>query len=109
MAKALGSELIEFYANHFPANCYHEYDIDIFGEEPDGFDPKTIDPAKKYELRDLGWIIPIDQSSSEGRSFSSVFLKWKKTQTHETFLVTVPKELVAKAKADIKALGYSVS
>ena len=73
----------------------------------EAIDPENFNPTQKYDLRNLRYIIP--DGEGEARSFSSVFLKWKKTQTHETFLVTVPKESVAKAKADIKALGYSVS
>ena len=99
MAKALGSELTEFCTNHFPEGyCHDEFNKDI--------DPENFNPTQKYDLRNLRYIIP--DGEGEARSFSSVFLKWKKTQTHETFLVTVPKESVAKAKADIKALGYSV-
>ena len=101
MDKALGSELTEFYTKYFPEGYYH----DDYNEE---IDPDNFIATEKYDLRDLGYIIKADNSSDE-KSFSSVFLKWKRSQTHVSFLVTVPKESLNEAKAAVKALGYSIS
>lgn len=99
--KAIGAEIIEFYNNHFPDGYYHDdYDESI--------DMDNLNPNQKYELNDLGYIIS-DEDPSNERTFSSVFRRWQKKQTHVTLLVSVPREQIEAAKKDIKALGYLVS
>jgi hypothetical protein len=98
MAKALGSEIIDFYANGWPEGYYHdECEIDV----------EALNPTEKYDLSDFGYVCPEDGNGTE-KAFSSVFLKWKKAQSTTTILVTVPKEQLAQAKEQIKALGYKI-
>ena len=93
MAKALGSEIFEFYTKGWPEG--HHYDRDDLGEDCfldiQDDDKCLLDPAEKYDLGLFGYVVNDDTQNAI--AFQSVFLKWKKQQTVTTLLVQVPKGL----------------
>lgn len=88
MAKALGSEIFDFYTKGWPEGHHHD---DCAEDAPDIEDDGKclLNPTEKYDLGLFGYVINDD--TQYGKTFQSVFLKWKKQQTVTTLLVQMPK------------------
>jgi hypothetical protein len=94
MVKALGKEIIDFYFDESEPYDDHDYlEIDI-DEITD------IDPKVKYELKYFGFLLV--PHSEKWVTFQSAFIKWRRKQSHESFLITVAKEDVEKVKYILK-------
>jgi hypothetical protein len=92
---ALGSELFDFYKNHFPDGCYLD-DTDMVFMDDSG--ECALDPHEWYSLSDCGAIVREDNSGYE--NFSKAFLRWKERQTHVRVVITVPKDYDTAALAE---------
>ena len=101
MAKALGSDINDFYNNHFPEDCYCDemYDtiLSLFKEDDSGVYKLSLDPTTKYDLDCFGVIIKHDDS--ECWDFEVLYKKWKKSCEYKSFFFKVKysdKELLEK-------------
>lgn len=105
MAKALGAEILDFYQNGWPDGYY----IDDYEIDPD--EPDSIEPTKKYDLDDFGCLYRHDEvyAGADAISFASAFQKWKRTRTHLTFMVNIPKEHEDAFKEFIKMIKGKIS
>jgi hypothetical protein len=82
--KAKGSEILDFYNNHWPEGYFNDdYSLNI-GE--------GLDPDKEYDLEDFGLLVPAGQSymSEECIEFEDTFWKWKVKQSAPD-MVTITK------------------
>lgn len=101
--KITGAELKDWYDNHFPEGFYHDdAEQEIYGG-PTG-DDFLLDPAKTYDTEKFGVVCPDSFSSNSEavRSVTSVIRNWRKTKTHDTFAIEIPREAAAKVKAFVQ-------
>jgi hypothetical protein len=103
MSKGLGKDIKEFYYNYFPQDYYFdEGELDL--EDYNG--TWLLEDNQKYDLSQIG--IFVENEGDRIITFSSAFLKWKKSQTTETLLVEIPKGKKEEATKQIRDLGYKV-
>jgi hypothetical protein len=103
--KALGRDIKEFYDNHWPVGYYHdENELDTHTDDGSW----ALDDNTKYELKELGLIIPEGETMGDPVTFASVFNRWFKTKTHATILLEVPVADKDSVIAQLKAMGLKV-
>lgn len=111
MAKALGTEILDFYINGWP-DGYHHDDNELGVDEENKSiivqDTEEVLPSTdRYDLDRFGSIIADDYANTF--PFAHFFNKWKKEQTTATVVITFPKEKYNDTVAMLKGLGYKVA
>lgn len=90
--KALGTTIREFFKDeNWPRGYYlDDSEVDFYDDGGNWI----LDDAKEYDLAHCGYLAPDGNTDTQGEvvSFSVMFRRWLKVQTHVTISVSVPKE-----------------
>lgn len=106
MAKAIGSDIVAFFASEWPEDWYVDdgtltaFDGDIVENENEKVHLPLSD---KYDLSDFGFLC-----GAGSLSLSAFFNRWKKEQTMETRVVEFPKDRAGFVLANLATLGVKV-
>ncbi len=108
--KATGAEITEFWKEWPPGDDWY---IDDGFDVLDEHDQPLLDPKKKYDVSDLGVLVWQGKGPSPAGlggvvPVQTVFAKWRKARTHQTFTVSVPNEAVDEFKALCERRGWKV-
>jgi hypothetical protein len=104
MAKALGGEIKEFYENHWPVGYYHEDNALQLHDEAGAW---ILEPNVKYNLADLGYLIPEKDAGYMGGkllTFQEAFNKWAKQRNVDIIVLRVPKDARSKVEEFVASL-----
>lgn len=106
--KATGAEITQFWAE-WPAG--EDWYCDFGGlDVVDDHDQPLLDPEKKYNVEDLGALIwqgeggPPDGEDTVPAT--TIFARWRKSRTTQTFFVNVPNADADEFKALCKQRGW---
>jgi len=106
---ALGSEINEFYNNHFPEGFYCDDMSDTIQCDNSlwlGETKLNLKPTEKYDLDDLG--VVVRKSDDVYWDFSEKFLEWQDKQNFVTFVVKAPKKQSVQIKGYIQAIDSGI-
>ena len=104
--KALGSEIVQFFKEGFPAGYYIDDSTEDIRWDLEGW--PILEPSERYEIDDIGVLVKEDDPNGDAYSLARSFAKWKKSLTTVTILVEVGKEKEAAVRSAIKAAGGRV-
>ena len=99
--KVTGAEIKQFWNDPDDRWTDHD-DSEVYFD-----DVSELSDSIKYETARLGGFL--DTKTNRLVTFTSAFKTWKAQQTHETFVVSVPKESLDEVKSYLKAKGVKIA